>query len=213
MRTSSWFVLAAVLCGLGMQRVALADKKVYKCTNADGSLVFSPNPCGASSQELKVDAGSAQVDAPAATAPAPGSGAVAAPAPDNEADSRCRNEAQRLQVYPAEGNLQVLMQHQAQLVREYAAGQNASEAIKVQIGNLDSAIAAEEQRMAQAREAVDRTYRNAIAKCDARKAEQDRETERKHQADLQAESERQAAQKRQAEKDEQAKHPHDPNGG
>jgi hypothetical protein len=70
-----------------------------------------------------------------------------------------------------------------ELVRAYAAGQNASEAVKIQIGNLDGAIAAEEQRIAQGRSVVDRAYGSAIAKCDARKAEREREAKRNRQTE------------------------------
>ena len=220
MRISVMLLLAAVASGLLAGRAAHAEKKVYKCTNADGSLVFSPNPCGAGAQEQKVDAGSASSDvpAPSATSPqAPGS----APAQDSEAlDAKCRDDAQALLVYPAEGSLQALMQHQAELVRAYAADQKASEGIKVQIGTLDGQIAAEQERIAQGRSRVDRIYRDAITKCDARKADRDRQAERNRQTerDRQAEHERQAESERKAERERQAEHdgeagrPADPNG-
>jgi colicin import membrane protein len=214
-------LLLAALCGLLAGQAAHAEKKVYKCTNADGSLVFSPNPCGAGAQEQKVDAGSAQANAPGTPATPPQMPSTVPAAPDSEAeDAKCRDDAQRLAVYPAEGNLQALMQHQAELVRAYAADQQASEAIKVQIGTLDGAIATEQERIAQGRSRVDRAYRDAIAKCDARKADRERQAERNRQAEhdlqaereRQAESERKAEQERQAEHDGEAGHPADPNG-
>jgi hypothetical protein len=223
MRISVMLLLAAILSSLLSGRAAHAEKKVYRCTNADGSLVFSPNPCGAGEQEMKVDAGSAPANMPATPATSPqGPASAPAAAPDGGAeDAKCRDDAQGLLVYPAEGNLQALMQHQTELVRAYAADQKASEAIKVQIGTLDGAIAAEEERIAQGRSRVDRTYRDAIAKCDARKADRERQAERNRQAEhdrqadreRKAEGERQAEQERQAEHDGEAGRPVDPNGG
>jgi hypothetical protein len=184
MRMSLRLLLAVLSCLLA-GRAAYAEKKVYKCANADGSFVFSPDSCGATAQETKVDAGSAPASPAVPQAPeAP----VPAAAPDAGAeDAKCRSDAQRLLVYPAEGNLQVLMQHQAQLVRAYAADQKASDAIKVQIGNLDGEIAAEEQRIARGRSQVDRIYRDAIGKCDARKVERERQADAARQATQQRE--------------------------
>ena len=174
MRVSPWFLFATILSCLPAVRAAHAEKKVYKCINANGSMVFSPDPCDASAQALKVDAGSAPVAPPASSATSPPT--PAAPAA-NALDAKCRDEARRLRVYPGEVNLQALLQQQAGLVRAYATEQKAPEAIKVRIGNLDVAIAAEQERIAQARSSVDRGYRDAIAKCDARRAEAARQTE------------------------------------
>src|SRR5438045_2769837 len=102
----SVMLLAAILSGLLAGRTAHAEKKVYKCTNPDGSLVFSPNPCGAGGQEINVDTSSAPVDVPAtpatpATSPqAPASAPAAAP-DGEEQDAKCRDAAQNLLVYPA----------------------------------------------------------------------------------------------------------------
>jgi len=183
MRMSRCVLFVAILvCQPGV-RIAHAEKKVYKCTNADGSLVFLPNPCSASAQELKVDAGSIPVGVPAtSTSSPPGSAATTSSA---LVDAKCRDEAERLRVYPGEGNLQALLQQQAGLVRAYATEQTAPEAMKVRIGNLDVAIAAEEERIAQARSRIDRSYRDAIAKCDARRDESERQAEAARQAEQQ----------------------------
>ena len=155
---------------------AHAEKKVYKCTNADGSTVFSPYPCGTGAQEMKVDTSAPPSPAPMpADAPVPGAAppatagttTPAAPTVDAE-DEKCRQNAERLKVYPAQGNLDMLMQRQTELMRSYAA--TAAEATKVQIGNLDGEIAAEQARLNDGRQRADRAYADAIAKCDARKA-------------------------------------------
>jgi hypothetical protein len=193
-------ILVAML-GLVAASATHAEKKVYKCTNADGSLVFSPNPCGTGAQELHVDAGSAPSETPVGATNGAPAAAVAGTAPDGEAeDAKCKNDAQNLIVYPGEGNLQMMQQHQAELVRAYAA--YANEATKIEIGNLDVGITAEQERIANERARVDRAYRAAIEKCDARTRErvrqaeeQAKENERERQAAEQAEQERQAAQR------------------
>jgi hypothetical protein len=180
MRKLSGSVFITILVCLAGVRAAHAEKKVYKCTNADGSSVFLPNPCGASAQELHVDTGSKPASASATLPQAPAQSVPTVGATD---DAKCREAARHLRVYPGEGNLQALLQQQAGLVRAYATEQKAPEAMQVRIGNLDVAIAAEEDRIAQARDRVDRSYRDAIAKCDARLDESERKAEAARQAE------------------------------
>jgi hypothetical protein len=156
---------------------AHAEKKVYKCTNADGTPVFLPDPCGAGAQEMKVDAKAA----PEPPAPMPGAepapteaaprAAPPAPSPPDAEDVKCRQDAERLRKYPAEINLQMLVQRQAELMRTYAAA--PSDAGKVQIGNLDATIAAEQARLSEARKRTDKAVANALGQCDARKSARD----------------------------------------
>jgi len=161
------------LCALVL--AAHAEKKVYKCTNADGSSVFSPDPCGAGAQELKIDTSAAPAPLPASVAP-PSAADTPPPAPEpttivpvsSAEDTKCRQDAERLRTIPAQANLDMLLQRQGELVRSYSA--NASEAVKVQIGNLDATIEAEQARQEEARKNGERAYARAIAKCDANAA-------------------------------------------
>jgi hypothetical protein len=153
---------------------AHADRKVYKCTDANGSAVFSPDPCGKGAQEMKVDVKAPDSPPPVetkpqskSTAPRP-SDAAAAEAPIDADDMKCQSQALRLRTYPSEANLQMLVQRQGDLMRNYA--QSASEAVKIQIGNLDNTIAVEQARISEARQKVDRAVADAMAKCDALKA-------------------------------------------
>ena len=163
-----------VVC-LGLLALAVAahaEKKVYKCANADGSSVFSPDPCGAGAQELKIDAGAPPAPLPASAPPPPPGAQPPSPAPapptivpvGSAEDAKCRQDAERLKANPAQANLDTLLQRQAELVRSYSA--NASEAVKVQIGNLDATIEAEQARLNEARQNGDRAYARAIAKCE-----------------------------------------------
>ena len=148
---------------------AHAERKVYKCSKADGSSVFSPYPCGTGAQEVKVDTSATPAPPPAATQQAnPVQSAAPAESPVEDADDlQCRSDAQRLKVYPAEANLGLLQERQTELLRSYSA--NASDAIEIQIGNLDAKIAAEQARLNEERQHADRAYAEAIARCDARK--------------------------------------------
>ena len=163
-----------VLGCLSVFITAHAEKKVYKCTNSDGSVVFSPYLCGASAQEMKVETvapppaaapGVKPSEAPQVVAPSP------VPPPQSADDVKCRQDAERLRTYPSEANLNMLMQRQAELMRSYSASE--SESIKVQIGNLDATIATEQTRLSDARQHADRAFADAITKCDARKAAAD----------------------------------------
>jgi hypothetical protein len=160
---------------------AHADRKVYKCTNADGSQVFSPNPCGAGAQEVKVDTSATAEPAPKPEAPAAAAATPAAPAatPDAAAPTytdvqeiQCRADAEKLRVYPADVNMRMLQQRQRELMGTYAA--TPTEAARIQIGNLDAAITAEQTRLTDAKQKADRAAANALARCDADKAARDR---------------------------------------
>jgi len=159
---------------LALVVAAHAEKKVYKCANADGSSVFSPDPCGAGAQELKIDASASPSPLPVSAPPPSPVGTQppsSAPAPptivtvSSAEDAKCRQDAERLKTNPAQANLDMLLQRQAELVRSYSA--NASDAVKVQIGNLDATIEAEQARLTEASQNGDRAYARAIAKCEA----------------------------------------------
>jgi hypothetical protein len=151
---------------------AHAEKKIYKCAKADGSSVFSPYPCGAGAEEMKVET-TAAPSAPVAAnlpapVPAPAITPVAPPPIVDTEDIKCEENAERLKVYPERANLDMLLKRQAEQMRAYA--NDASEGTKVLIGNMDATIAAEQTRIDEGRQRVDRAYTKAIDKCQARKA-------------------------------------------
>jgi hypothetical protein len=156
-----------------MSAAAHAEKKIYKCTDASGSSVFSPYPCGAGAQEMKVETTAppslpVTPDRPA-SAPALATTPAAPPAPVDEAeDIKCEQAAERLKVYPERANLDMLLKRQAEQMRAYAS--SASESTKVLIGNMDATIATEQARIDDGRQRADRAYTKAFDKCQARKA-------------------------------------------
>ena len=164
---------------LALVMAAHAEKKVYKCANADGSSVFAPDPCGAGAQELKIDTSASPAPVPV-SAPPPSTVGTQPPSPapptivpvTSAEDAKCRQDAERLKAPPAQANLDMLQQRQAELVRSYSA--TASEAVKVQIGNLDATIEAEQARLNEARQNGDRAYARAIAKCEGDTAARNR---------------------------------------
>ena len=153
---------------------AHAEKKIYKCANADGSASFSPYPCGSGAQEMNVPVTAAPSPLPPSGPPASGAPKTppTQPAPPDAEDIKCRQDAERLKTYPSQANLDLLQQRETQLVRSYTAKE--SEAVKVQIGNLDAEIAAEQVRLDQGRQNADRAFANAMARCDALKVEREK---------------------------------------
>src|SRR5438105_3840090 len=102
---------------------AHAEKKIYKCTDANGSSVFSPYPCGAGAQEITLDA--AAPSAPVMTMPPASMPVTTTPGPPPmpvvNADIKCIQDARLLRAYPASVNLDMLLQRQAELMRAYAS--------------------------------------------------------------------------------------------
>jgi len=152
---------------------AHAEKKIYKCANADGSSVFSPYPCGAGAQEVKVE--TTEPSAPVTTAqptsvpvPVPATAPASPPARGVDDGIKCIQDARLLRAYPARANLDMLLKRQAELMRNYAS--DTSEATRVLIGNMDAAIATEQARIDEGRQRADRAYTDAISKCEAREA-------------------------------------------
>jgi hypothetical protein len=151
--------------------VAHAENKIFKCTNTDGSSVFSPYPCGAGAREMKVKAATTSapdtttqpVAVPAAATP----DATDPPVVDAE-DIQCEQDAERLKTYPERANLNMLLQRQTEQMRAYAS--DASESTRILIGNMDATIAAEQTRIDEGTRNADRAYAAAIDKCQTRKA-------------------------------------------
>ena len=166
-----------LFAGLFAASAAHAEKKIYRCTNSDGSSVFSPYPCGAGAEEMKVEATApAAPITPAPRASIPTAATTpAAPAPPvvDADDIKCLQDASGLKAYPARANLDMLQQRQAELMRTYT--RDTSEATRVLIGNMDATIAAEQARIDEGRQHAERAYAQAIDKCQARKAARDKQ--------------------------------------
>jgi hypothetical protein len=101
LRVVSYFVALGICCP-----AAAGEQAVYKCKQDNGSVVFSPQPCGKNAQPMKVEV------TPRA-APVVADETVALPVKqnvpenaairdisDSVADTRCRDDARKLSVEP-----------------------------------------------------------------------------------------------------------------
>src|ERR1700739_2104804 len=87
---------------LSLVSAAYAERKVYKCTDGNGTVVFSSQPCGADAKEIAVDPGSSKV--PATTTSGSPDHALR-DIGDSVADSTCRREAEHAGSVDSEDHL------------------------------------------------------------------------------------------------------------
>lgn len=153
--------LAGMLLALALPMLAVAETQIYKCTKADGSVVFAPKPCGANAKEIEVRGG----------ASAPPNDAIR-DISDGVEDSRCRDRARAL--YNA-GDTTAIMRAQAELkaVENRAwIGQNEAQIqLLVQqdgtrAASLRALIASEQARLDSTRSESQRRVDDALSKCD-----------------------------------------------
>jgi hypothetical protein len=158
------------------------EQAVYKCKQNNGSVVFSPQPCGKNAQPMKVEV--TPRAAPAAT-----NEAVAPPAKpnvsenaairdisDGVADTNCRDDANRLYVEPdtsaiakAEADIRELQSHRWVAANNPAQAQQMASDDGTRIIGLRNVIATERARAdaqrAESRKRVD----EALKRCDDQK--------------------------------------------
>jgi len=154
---------------------AHAERKIYKCTDADGVVVFSERACGQDAKEMNVDPGRAEPSA--ATVVTQPSGMNTRPDPskkrgtpdslrdisDNVDDANCRRDAERLAVVGNDGRLD-------DLVRQRDIVANAGSAWgQRQIALMEVAIEQERSRISLREMQAQAVSRTAFAKCDAAK--------------------------------------------
>lgn len=153
--------LASLLLALAWPMAAGAETQIYKCSKADGSVVFAPRPCGANAKEIELR-GSASV---------PPSDAVQ-DISDSVSDSRCRDRARAL--YNA-GDATALVRAQVELYaveNRVWSGQNSAQIqLLVQqdgarAASLRALIASEQARIDSTRAESQRRVDDAMAKCD-----------------------------------------------
>jgi hypothetical protein len=116
---------------------AHAERKVYKCTGADGVVVFSEQACGRDAQELNVDTGRAEPP-PAAVAAQPTDTSTPPRPPkkrgapdslrdisDGVDDANCRRDAERLAVIGDDGRLDDLVRRKENVASEINSNTSA----------------------------------------------------------------------------------------
>jgi hypothetical protein len=163
---------------------AHAERKVYKCTGADGVVVFSEQACGRDAQELNVDTGRAEPPpAPVVAQPADTSTPPRTPkkrgAPDSLRDisdgvddANCRRDAERLAVIGDDGRLDDLVRRKENVASEINSNTSALGTAwgQRQIAILEVAIEQERSRISLREMQAQAVSRAALAKCDAAKA-------------------------------------------
>jgi hypothetical protein len=169
MRTSvcALMVLFA-LCAHGLW----AESTIYKCTKADGSTVFSPTACGKEAKEIGIPKSS--------SSSAPPSRDAIRDISDSVADSRCRDDAQRLYVEPdtsviarAESDIREIQGHR------WVAGNNPAQAQQMasddgtRMIGLRNVIATEQARVDAQRSESRKRVDAAMATCAEEKLRRD----------------------------------------
>lgn len=151
-----------------------AERKIYKCNQPSGVVVFSEHECGADAKEV----GSIST----ATTPAQSS---AAPSnalrdiSDSAEDASCRHDAERLGNIDSGDQTDELIRRRDALRGElsYAnnnlAGAVWEQGMRKQIGDLDIAIQQERTRVSLLYTQAQAAARDALSACDKRSAARD----------------------------------------
>jgi hypothetical protein len=147
-----------------------AESTIFKCTKADGSSVFSPTPCGKDAKEIGVPKSSSLSVSPSNDAVRDISNSVS--------DSRCRDDAQRLNVEPdtsaiARAEADIRATEHRYWVGDSAQAQQMASDDATRVVGLRNVIATERARVdvqrAESRKRVD----EALAKCEDQKRRRD----------------------------------------
>jgi hypothetical protein len=156
--------------------VVAGEQQVFKCTKADGSVIFSPQPCGANAKEQHVGvtprAGSADANAPIEND-------AVRDISNSVADSRCRDDAHKLYVEP---DTSALARAQSELKqvegRRWVGGSAANRQMaalndETHAASLRSLIATEGARIDAARAESRKRVDEALRTCDEQKQQRE----------------------------------------
>ncbi len=174
-------VSAAAL--LFMAAAAHAERKVYKCTDAGGVVIFSEQTCGKDAKEMNVDPGRVEAASAAAAASPDSASPRSVPAKkrapdavrdisDSADDASCRHEAERLAAVRNDGHLDDLVRRRDNMASEVAANDNSAGSVweRRQISIMEVAIEQERSRISLQELQAQAVSRAALAKCDAARA-------------------------------------------
>jgi hypothetical protein len=179
-------IVSAVLVLIAI--AAHAERKVYKCTDAKGVVVFSEQPCGQDAKEMNVDPG--RVEKPAVTPAGDASGEKQPPTPavkhappdalrdisDAADDASCRREAEHLAIVRFDDHLDDLIRRKNNIASEIAyannnlAGAVWEQGLRNQIGDMEIAIEQERARRSMQELQAQAVSHDALARCDEAKA-------------------------------------------
>src|SRR6478736_10463352 len=179
------FVLAALACGQAFAQADQADKNekaaernraiVYKCAGADGSVIFSQNPCSTDPKKVQ------EIDTSGALKT--GSGGHQRDIAASVADSNCRTRAHQ----SAYGTLGTDLQSSNDHIADYEQRRQRAAELKVYapdgsgnliddphaqqtIADLNSLITQEHEFQRKANQNAEATFQNAAKACDEQAA-------------------------------------------
>lgn len=177
------FVLGALACGQAFAQADQADTKaaernraiVYKCAGADGSVIFSENPCSSDPKKVK------EIDTSGALRT--GSGGHQRDIAAGVADSNCRSRARQ----SAYGNLGPDLQTSNDHIADYEQRRARAAELKVYapdgsgnliddphaqqtMADLDALIAQEREFQRKANQNAEATFQTAAKACDEQAA-------------------------------------------
>ena len=174
---------------LGIAPFAVGAQTVYKCTKADGSVMFSQNPCGKDAKIVMDDRSSPKNTSASdnGDAKSPASQPTTDPnvqaISDSVDDSNCRRDAQRLATVPSTERIDQAQADLARLQSQIGADSTASansyyaqpvgQSDAQQIADLQEFISSERANInAQGAESQKRVD-EALAACDRKKSERE----------------------------------------
>lgn len=157
-------LVAGIAIALMVPAVASAATQIYKCTKADGAVVFAPTPCGNGAKEVGASStAKALTDTPQNHAIRDIS--------DGVDDAHCRDSAHALYRTPDDAAIN-RAQNELQAVesrtwtgRNEAAAQILNEQDRTRAASLRALISSEQARIDSARADSRRRVDDALAKC------------------------------------------------
>jgi len=159
-------ICAAVLLLTAQQ--AAAESAVYKCTKQDGSVVFSPTPCGRGAKEIGVP------KSPSLSSPSTND--AIRDISDGVSDSRCRDDAHKLYVDPdtsaiarAERDIGEIQGRSWYSANNPAQAQLMASQDATRVVGLRTLIATESARADVVRAESRKRVAEALAQCEERK--------------------------------------------
>jgi len=184
----------------GMLSIALflaapvSAQTIYKCVGRTGNAIYSQVPCGNDAQLLSREKKNPTAETANDRIKSPVTSAAKHPQDpniqaisDSADDSDCRRAAQRWEIIPHTTEIESLksqvyeLEHSAYVSsttgQQNANSQRMQQEDRIRAAALRSAIAIKEQQNSQIRSDSQRAAREALAKCDARKADRDKARE------------------------------------
>lgn len=175
-KVKAWMIAVALLAA---PVAALAgEQKVFKCVSPNGSVTFSPQPCGSNAREVKVGVTPrGQTSSDRAVAKTTQYNAVQAIS-DSVANSRCRDDARKLYQEP---DVSTILRAETEIREIQGRAWYGDSALALQLASEDATrvvalrnlISSERARVDEARAESQRRMDAALARCDELKQQRE----------------------------------------